>query len=141
MSESHTQRSPSSAHRIGLRGEAVATAAARARGWTVEAQRLRTPAGEADIFATRPLPRSYPAPRNGEASEASERIGLVIEVKTAEGRWPSTDLVDRRRQARLWRVADFLGQERDLVELEVVIALVRLEHDRDSLRWIATEAW
>ncbi len=137
MSTDPTQPKTGSAHGIGLRGERVAAAVARARGWQVQGMRLRTPVGEADIFAT----RRCPADRLPGRSEAPQAIGVVIEVKTALGRWPSTDLVHRRRQARLWRVAAHLGEQAGLAELEVVVALVRLERNHEAVRWIPLDAW
>ena len=137
MSADPARGEAADAHGIGLRGERVAAAVARARGWQVQGLRLRTPVGEADIFATRPCPADGAAGRAG----ASRAIGVVIEVKTALGRWPSTDLVHRRRQARLWRVAAHLGEQAALAELEVVVALVRLDPNHEAVRWIPLDAW
>jgi len=122
------------AHRIGLRGERVVAGVARARGWRVAQQRLRTPAGEADIFALRAI--ASPA-----LSAAQARAGVVIEVKAAWRRWPSVDLVGRRRQARLWRVAALLSHQHQLAEVGVVVALVYLNFDHEEVRWIELEAW
>ncbi|MCO4761463.1 MAG: YraN family protein [Myxococcales bacterium] len=116
-----------SAHEIGLRGERLVAQQAKAHGWRVQATRLRTAAGEADVFCVR------------DAVEG--RVGLVIEVKTAEGQWPSTQLVNAARQAKLWRVAGLLAEQEDLAEVGVTVCLVRLLPDKEQVRWVALEAW
>ncbi len=125
-------------HELGLRGEAAAARVVEARGWRVVATRLRISRGEADLYATRRM--ATPA-TSLEPACADALCGLVVEVKAAADRWPSTDLVDRVRQARLWRVADALVHRDGLAEVRVVVAFVRLLPDGEDIRWTRLEAW
>jgi len=117
-------------HELGLAGEALAARALRAAGWRLRGRRLRTPAGEVDLWAT------------------DGRTSLVVEVKTGRpprlvlprrvaereraGREPRWDL--RRRPAtslsaaqaeRLHRAARILARRTGLQpQLRLIEVLV-----------------
>lgn len=111
------------AHARGLGAEAAACAALAAEGWSVHAQRLRTPAGEIDIIA--------------------ERDGLLalIEVKARPALADAAASVTARQRERLLAAADIVLTEhpdwgRNGVRFDVIVvdAAGRVRRIRDAFR-------
>lgn len=119
----------------GKRGEDIAAAELRSRGWRVVARNLRTRAGEADVVAVRPCPGG--------------RRAIVVEVKTTRGDRELTARVDERKAARLWAIAhqicsgsvEALADVRGIVEIEVAVAEIRLGARATQVRWRTLELW
>jgi putative endonuclease len=111
------------AHARGLGAEAAACAALAAEGWSVLAQRLRTPAGEIDIVA--------------------ERDGMLalVEVKARPTLADAAGAVSTNQRARLLAAADIVLTEhpdwgRNGVRFDVIVvdAAGRLRRIKDAFR-------
>ncbi len=112
---------------MGQRGEAVAEATACTRGWQPWQRNARVDGAEVDLAMLRQ--------RDGNIEL------LVAEVKTS--RAPIHDPVRRwppRRQQRLWRAAEQLGEACRAERVEVALIAVVLQADRETVTWWQVEA-
>jgi Holliday junction resolvase-like predicted endonuclease len=116
-----------SRHATGLRGEAVALAAAEARGWQAWLQRAPIAGGEADLVCVR--------------DGAAGREALLIEVKTSTRPFDHAWRLGPRQARRLWQMAEALAEVHDLTQVTVVLAVVTLGTDSERLRWLELEAY
>ena len=116
-----------SQHATGLRGEAVALAAAQARGWQAWLQRAAIAGGEADLVCVREGPTG--------------REALLIEVKTSTRPFDHAWRLGPRQTQRLWQMAEALAEVHDLARVTVALAVVTLGNDSERVRWLELEAY
>jgi len=115
------------AHETGRRGEAIALRLAAERGWPSGRTNVRIGRGEADVVCFR--------------DEGGKCAGLLLEVKTSQGRPVQAERLQKRQRQRLWRMAQTLCDQQDLARIEVAVVLVTLHAAGEHIEWLELEPY